>query len=62
MLAQEEAPPVELPDILVLRYRLGWRGQRAARKALRAWLKKLPPPVFQFQPKGEPGQAAAPAA
>jgi hypothetical protein len=41
VLAEEGAPPLDLPEVQVLRYRLGWRGQRAARKALRRWLKGL---------------------
>lgn len=44
VLAQDEADLAALPGIPVVRYRLGWRGQRAARKALRSWLKELPLP------------------
>jgi hypothetical protein len=41
VLAQEDASAIDLPGVPVLRYRLGWRGRRQARKALSRWLKAL---------------------
>lgn len=41
VMAQEEAPHLDLPGVTILRYRLGWRGRWAARKALHRWLKQL---------------------
>jgi len=43
VLAQGKIPGQERAGLFALSYRLDWRGYRAARKALRAWLRALPP-------------------
>src|SRR5882724_8243449 len=60
VLAQEGDRPLDFPGILVLRYRFGWRGQRAARKALRGWLKRLPPASLPGEAAGVASLSAAP--
>ncbi|HEV7671367.1 MAG TPA: hypothetical protein VGS22_22845 [Thermoanaerobaculia bacterium] len=41
VLALESAPVGDIGGATLIRYRLDWRGRRAARKALRSWVKRL---------------------
>ena len=56
VLAEEGVPFLDIPGVREVRYQLGWRGQRAARKALRRWLKEL-----RASPLAEPAAAPLPA-